>query len=194
MKRILIAAAAILCMTAPVSAQSGLGSLLGKVVGSLTQSSLSAETLVGTWKYTGSAISFKSEENALSNLASGVAEGTLAKQLDTYLAKVGISSGLFGFTFNADGTMSIQYGSRHFSGTWTLDSAASTVKMKLAGLFTATGQVSVSGGTMQLLFDSTTLMKIIKSLTTVYNNSTLQTLNSILNQYDKMYAGFKMTK
>ena len=38
------------------------------------------------------------------------------------------------------------------------------------------------------------MMKIIKSLTSVYKNSTLQTINSVLNQYDKMYAGFNLTK
>lgn len=194
MKRILIAAALVLCMAAPAKAQSGLGSILGKVVGNLTQGSLKAEDLVGTWNYTGSAISFKSEQNALSNLASGVAEGSIEKKLDSYLAKVGISSGLFGYTFNQDGTMAVKYGSKQFSGTWSFDASTATVKMKMAGLVNASGSVTVSGGTMQLLFDSTTLMKIIKSLTTVYNSSTLQALNAILSQYDKMYAGFKMTK
>lgn len=194
MKRILFAAVLILCMTAPVKAQSGLGSILGKVVGGLTQGSLKAEDLVGTWNYTGSAISFKSDDNVLSNLASGAAVGTIENKLDGYLAKVGISSGLFGFTFNADGTMAVKYGSKQFSGTWTFDASASTVKMKMAGLVNATGNVTVRNGAMELLFDSTTLMKIIKSLTTVYNNATLQALNALLSQYDKMYAGFKMTK
>ena len=186
MKRILIAAALVLCMAAPAKAQSGLGSILGKVVGNLTQGSLKAEDLVGTWNYTGSAISFKSEQNALSNLASGVAEGSIEKKLDSYLAKVGIASGLFGYTFNQDGTMAVKYGSKQFSGTWSFDASTATVKMKMAGLVNASGSVTVSGGTMQLLFDSTTLMKIIKSLTTVYNSSTLQALNAILRQYDKM--------
>ena len=56
------------------------------------------------------------------------------------------------------------------------------------------GYVAVKNGQMELLFDATTMMKIIKSLTSVYKNSTLQTINGILNQYDQMYAGFRLTK
>ena len=40
----------------------------------------------------------------------------------------------------------------------------------------------------------TTLMKLVKSVTSVYNQGTLQTINQLLNQYDQMYAGFKLVK
>lgn len=216
MKRIVLIAAAILCMTVSANAQSGLSGLLNKITGSGSdknsssssagslissigdllsgKSTLTAEDLVGTWNFTGSAISFKSEQNALSNLASGVAENTIENKLDGYLAKVGISEGLFGYTFNSDGTMSIQYGSKSFSGTWSFDPSTSTVKMKMAKFVNSKGYVAVKNGKMELLFDVTTLMKILKSLTSVYNNSTLQAINTVLNQYDQMYAGFKMKK
>ncbi len=179
MKRIFLLAAAILMMTVSAQAQ-GLGGLLSKIggsgnnnttaggiVSSITdllsgKSALSAETIAGTWNYTGSAISFKSDDNPLSNIASNVAQGTLEKKLDGYLQKVGITQGLFGFTFNEDGNMK--------------------------------SYVAVKNGKMELLFDVTTLMKLVKSVTSVYNNSTLQTLNTMLNQYDKMYAGFNLAK
>jgi hypothetical protein len=209
MKRFTLIAAAILMMTVSVNAQ-GLGGLLGKLTGSgdtnagsivssITdllsgKSALSPETIAGNWNYTGSAISFKSDNNPLSNIASTAAQSTIEKKLDGYLQKVGISQGLFGFTFNEDGTMAIKYGSKSFPGTWTLDQQNATLNMKVASLINMKGYVAVKNGKMELLFDATTMMKIIKSLTSVYKNSTLQTINSVLNQYDKMYAGFNLTK
>ena len=209
MKRFTLIAAAILMMTVSANAQ-GLGGLLGKLTGSgdtnagsivssITdllsgKSALSPETIAGNWNYTGSAISFKSDNNPLSNIASTAAQSAIEKKLDGYLQKVGISQGLFGFTFNEDGTMAIKYGSKSFPGTWTLDQQNATLNMKVASLINMKGYVAVKNGKMELLFDATTMMKIIKSLTSVYKNSTLQTINSVLNQYDKMYAGFNLTK
>jgi hypothetical protein len=211
MKRILISAVAVLVLTVSASAQSGLGSILGKIGGAVTsgdsgslitsitdlisgKSGLTADKLYGTWNYTGSAITFKSSSNALSNLASSAATSSIEKKLDQYLAKVGISQGIFGFTFNQDGTMSVNYGSKKFTGTWTLDADKSVVNMKIKSLINMKGYVAVQGDQMELEFDTTTLMRLIKSLTSMYNQGTLQTLNSLLNQYDQMYAGFKLVK
>ena len=107
---------------------------------------------------------------------------------------MGISQGIFGFTYNQDGTMSVNYGSKKFTGTWTLDADKSVVNMKIKSLINMKGYVAVQGDQMELEFDTTTLMRLIKSLTSMYNQGTLQTLNSLLNQYDQMYAGFKLVK
>ena len=212
MKRILIVAAAVFCMTCAASAQSSLGSILGSLTGSGSGNSaatdlitsitdlvtgkagLTPDKIAGTWNYTGSAITFKSSTNALSNLAGTAATTAIEKKLDQYLAKVGISQGLFGFTFNEDGTMSVNYGSKAFNGTWSLDSDKSIVNMKVKSLVNMKGYVAVKGNNMELEFDVSTLMKLIKSVTSVYNQGTLQSINQLLNQYDQMYAGFKLVK
>ena len=212
MKRFLIVAAAVLCMTCTASAQNSLGSILGGLTGSNSGNSaasdiitsitdlvtgkagLTTDKIAGTWNYTGSAITFKSSTNALSNLAGTAATTAIEKKLDQYLAKVGISKGLFGFTFNEDGTMTVNYGSKTFPGTWKLDADKSIVNMKIKSLVNMKGYVAVKGSNMELEFDVTTLMRFLKSLTSVYNKGTLQTINELLNQYDQMYAGFKLTK
>jgi hypothetical protein len=210
MKRILITLAAVLCLTVSASAQNGLGSILGSLTGSGSNSGgnlitsitdlitgkagLTTDKIVGTWNYTGSAITFKSSTNALSNLASSAATTAIEKKLDQYLSKVGISKGLFGFTFNEDGTMSVNYGSRTFNGTWSLDADKSVINMKVKSLINMKGYVAVQGSQMELQFDTSTMMKLIKSVCSVYNQGTLQTINSLLNQYDQMYSGFKLVK
>jgi len=212
MKRILLTVLAVLVMTVSASAQNTLSSILGKLgsststdstAGSLITSitdlisgkaGLTVDKIAGTWNFTGSSITFKSSENALTNLAGTAATTAIEKKLDTYLAKVGISKGLFGFTFNADGTMSVNYGSKTFNGTWTLDADKSVINMKVKRLLNMKGYVAVTGNKMELEFDVTTMMKLIKSVTSVYNKGTLETINTLLNQYDQMYAGFKLTK
>jgi hypothetical protein len=210
MKRILITLAAVLCLTVSASAQNGLGSILGSLTGSGSNSGgnlitsitdlitgkagLTTDKIVGTWNYTGSAITFKSSTNALSNLAGSAATTAIEKKLDQYLSKVGISKGLFGFTFNEDGTMSVNYGSRTFNGTWSLDADKSVINMKVKSLINMKGYVAVQGSQMELQFDTSTMMKLIKSVCSVYNQGTLQTINSLLNQYDQMYSGFKLVK
>ena len=187
MKRILITLAAVLCLTVSASAQNGLGSILGSLTGSGSNSGGNLITSI-------TAITFKSSTNALSNLAGSAATTAIEKKLDQYLSKVGISKGLFGFTFNEDGTMSVNYGSRTFNGTWTLDADKSVINMKVKSLVNMKGYVAVQGNQMELQFDTTTMMKLIKSVCSVYNKGTLQTINSLLNQYDEMYSGFKLVK
>ena len=212
MKRFLIVAAAVLCMTVTASAQSTLGSILGKITGNTGSNStagdlitsitdlisgkagLTTDKIVGTWNYTGSAITFKSSTNALSTLAGTAATAAIEKKLDQYLSKVGISQGLFGFTFNEDGTMYVKYGSKSFNGTWSLDAENSVINMKIKSLVNMKGYVAVKNNNMELEFDVTTMMKLVKSVTSVYNKGTLQTINELLNQYDQMFAGFKLTK
>ena len=82
MKKISLIAAAILMMTFSAAAQGGLADILSKIgqkakdvnagdiVTSITdlisgKSALSPQTIAGTWNYTGSAISFKSDDNVL---------------------------------------------------------------------------------------------------------------------------------
>ena len=212
MKRFLIVAAAVLCMTVTASAQSTLGSILGKITGNTGSNStagdlitsitdlisgkagLTTDKIVGTWNYMGSAITFKSSTNALSTLAGTAATAAIEKKLDQYLSKVGISQGLFGFTFNEDGTMYVKYGSKSFNGTWSLDAENSVINMKIKSLVNMKGYVAVKNNNMELEFDVTTMMKLVKSVTSVYNKGTLQTINELLNQYDQMFAGFKLTK
>ena len=218
MKRIAIALAAFCLLAAPLQAQnlggllskigsimgnsssdqkeeSGLGAVLGTITDIIKGNTLTKETFYGTWTYTSPAVSFKSDK-ALASIASAAAQGTIEKKLGTYFQKVGITEGMFGFTFNEDGTMTMNYGSKTFTGTWSYDAENAKVTLKLKQLLNigVSAYVDKSGDTLSLIFDTTAVMKIIKSINSVYNNSTLSTIASILNQYDEMYAGFRLKK
>jgi len=221
MKKLVSIAAALLIVTTASFAQnnlktngSGLAGILGKVAGAISGSDTTSNTvndilttisgivknnkltekdIQGNWKYTGSAVSFKSE-NALSNVASSVAEGTIESKLDTYLAKVGIVEGKFGFTFNSDNTVALKYGEKTYNGTWSYDAENAKVQIVIAKLINVKGYVTVTNGTMKLLFDSSTMLKIIKALAAKSSNANVQSINAVLKSYNQMYTGFKLTK
>lgn len=222
MKKFVSIAAALLMLSTASFAQNnttstgtGLTGILGKVAGVLTSGTdstgnaindilttitgiiqnndLTEDKIPGNWIYKGSAVSFKSE-NALSNVASTVAEGTIEKKLDEYLAKVGIVEGKFGFTFNADSTMTLNYGTKSYNGTWSYDAEKAQVRIKIAKLINVKGYITVKNGTMKLLFNSNTMLKIIKAVTAQSKNANIQAISSVLKSYNQMYTGFKMTK
>ncbi len=211
MKNIASLSAALLLVATAASAQNNLSGILGKVAGALGGSDTTATSILntigslisnnkssvdqipGTWTYTSSAISFKSE-NALSNVASTVAEGTIESKLNTYLEKVGIVPGKFAFTFNSDSTVVMKYGEKNFNGTWTYDTEKAQIKMKFAKLVTVKGYLTISNGSMKVLFDASTMLKFLKAVASKSNNTTLASLSTLLKSYNKMYAGFKMTK
>lgn len=218
MKKIVSIAAFLLMLSTASFAQNntgnGLAGILGKVAGAISgtdttsnavndilttitgiikNNDLTEDKIPGKWNYKGSAVSFKSE-NALSNVASTVAEGTIEKKLDEYLAKVGITDGKFGFTFNSDSTMTLNYGGKSFNGTWSYDAENAQVRIKIAKLINVKGYITVTNGTMKLLFSSNAMLKIIKAVTAQSKNASIQAISSVLKSYNQMYAGFKLTK
>lgn len=205
MKKHLIAIAALaLFATAPLSAQSGLGSLLKNITGNetvknvlenVTGISLNA-SIVGTWDFNGSAIALTSEETA-ANLAATAAASTLAQQIDPYLAKIGIVPGAFQMVFNADETMAVIYGGKEYAGTYTIKgNDISIVFAKGAKLPKISGNASVTDKDLKILFKANSLLKFVKKLTATVagSNQTVATINSLLKNYSGMKLGFDMTK
>lgn len=167
--------------------------ILTTITGIINNNTLTEDKIPGNWTYSGSAVSFKSE-NALSNVASTFAEGAVEKKLDSYLAKIGISEGKFGFVFNSDKTVSLIYGNRTYNGTWNYDADKAQIQIKIAKLINVKGYITVSNGTMKLLFNSNTMLKIIKALSAKSSNSNVKAIGTLLKSYNEMYTGFKLKK
>ena len=152
-----------------------LGNLLSSLLGSST--TVSQSDLLGTWNYT-------------------VAASKIEEQLNTHLAKVGISKGACSYTFNKDNTYTATIGKRTISGTYTLDSSKKTVKLTyLAGLGSMTAHVAKTGNTLSLLVDSDKLLTLVKGASVLSKgSSTLTTISQLLNNYDGMLVGIQLKK
>ena len=149
----------------------------------------STADMTGTWSYTGSAIEFESD-NLLQKAGGAVAE----KKLDEQLAKVGIKAGQMSFTFNADSTFSAKVGQKSMKGSYSYDASTQKVNLKFAKLIGMNAKVNATSTTMDLLFESDKLLKLITFLSSKSSNSTLKSIGSLANSYDGMMLGFSLQK
>lgn len=149
--------------------------------------------MTGTWTYTGSAIEFESD-NFLKK-AGGAAAASLAKnKLDEQLAKIGIKDGQLSFTFNADSTFTSTIGKRSMQGTYSYDAATNQVQLKYLRLLNMNAKVNCTSNSMDLLFNSDKLLKLITFLSSKSSNTTLKTISSLADSYDGMMLGFELKK
>lgn len=162
-----------------------------KAVNALTGKSKADMT--GTWFYTGAAIEFESD-NLLQKAGGTVAAAAAEKKLDEQLAKVGIKAGQLSFTFNADSTFSAKIGKREMKGSYSYDSSTQKVHLKFAKLIGMNTKVSITSTTMDLLFESDKLLKLIAFLSSKSSNATLKAVGSLADSYDGMMLGFSLRK
>ena len=165
MKKIIATLSAMLLIASVANAQSGLGGLLGKILGgnntettTATENSTSSTvgsaaesilgtllgtvisqavtvSLPGTWTYSGVASAIETE-NALSTLAASTYKEKLETKLDGYLQKIGIVPGVASIVFNTDNTFSIASATKTVaSGTYTFDTSTKKIVLNLGKVY-----------------------------------------------------------
>ncbi len=202
-KSIIIVAA--LCFASNTASAQKLKDILGKVannstvtdiVEQVTGVNLSKGDIKGTWNYTGSAVKLESED-LVKSAAAGVAATQVEKKLDEYLAKAGLKSGTFSFTFNEDNTFYTTVKGKNFNGTYTLAEDGKTLNLKYGKTLGSTGitaTAQINASTFELLFKADKLLDLIGKLTANTNNTTLKTIGSLAGQYDGMKIGLELQK
>ena len=172
------------------SADGVISGILSSVLNSF--STVSQETLVGSWNYKGSAFVFESD-NVLATLGSDAIANQVAAKVDTYLAKIGVKQGSCGISFAEDQTCIFTVGSRSLKGTYTYE--PSTKELALAfGMIKTTAYVVSDSGTINIVFQSNGLLKILKAVCAASSNSTLKMLNTLLANYNGLRIGMAFTK
>ena len=216
MKRTILTIIAAALLPLCASAQS-LGSLLGKVadatsgngngsglLNSLTEvvysytGNLTAVQLPGSWTYEGSAISLGSD-NALSNIAGTAASATVEKKVDEYLAKVGITKGALGFTFNEDLSFVCTVKSIPVSGTWRMLEDGKTVQLQFGKnmkYLSLTGDLKNSAAGCEMLFEGKKFLGFVKTVLSYVGkqSGTAATVASLAESYNDMKIGFELSK
>ncbi len=202
-KSIIIVAA--LCFASNTASAQKLKDILGKVannstvteiVEQVTGVNLSKGDIKGTWNYTGSAVKLESDD-LVKTAAAGVAATQVEKKLDEYLAKAGLKSGTFSFTFNEDNTFYTTVKGKNFNGTYTLSEDGKTLNLKYGKTLGSTGitaTAQINASTFELLFKADKLLDLIGKLTSATSNSTLKTIGTLAGQYDGMKIGLELQK
>ena len=149
--------------------------------------------LEGTWVYSGSAVQFESDNLLLK--AGGVAAAKAAEsKLDEQLVKFGITPGSMTFTFAADSTFTSVVAGRTMPGTYTYDSETKKLNLKFARLLNMGAEVNYSTTSMDMLFNSDKLLKLITFLSSKTNSTALKSISTLASQYEGMMLGFELKK
>jgi hypothetical protein len=164
--------------------------IIDKVTGAATE-----VMIVGTWDYSQPAMTLEG-----GGLLSNVAGEALAQQLATKLQgaydAVGIKKGSCSFTFNEDDTFSATLGKHTLSGTYTYDPKSFAITLnfegKLLKLGTMSGFAYINATGLDLVFDCTRLVKMLTTLGSKV--SMLNSITSLLGNYEKANIGFGLTK
>lgn len=165
---------------------------ISKVVNAVTGQT-EAINMTGTWSYDGSAVEFESENLLMQ--AGGVAAASVAEnKLDEQLGKVGIKAGQMNFTFNADSTFTSTVGKRTMNGTYSYNAATKQVSLKYLKLINLTAKVNCNAESMDLLFKSDKLLKLLAFIGSKSNSTALKTVSSLADSYDGMMVGFELKK
>lgn len=168
---------------------------IGNIIGNLTSNNkFTVDDLVGSWTYTGPAVSFASD-NALKNIGGAAAATAVETKLEPYYKRLGFTKTTL--TVNEDHSFEMKMGVIQFKGTIEKTDDGN-LKFNFSALGRNLGTVAAhatkSGNTLNITFDSTKMVKMLTTVSSKLNISTLKTLSSLLNAYDGIYMGYKMTK
>lgn len=205
MKKLLLTVLGLSLATGFAKAQISLGDILNsstvsKVVNTIIDkdASLTVADLVGTWCYSAPACKFESDD-LLKSAGGELVANTLTTKLESYYEKAGITSSRVSFAF-ADTTLVMKYGSAKLNGYVVKDEESG----KFVVTFTAVGghipvmvidaAITKSGNTMEMLFDVEKLVKVLTTIASKTQISTLQTISNLLGEYDGVLLGFELTK
>ena len=165
--------------------------LLGSVLNAFTP--VTQQTIVGTWNFKGSAFVFESE-NALAGLGSDAIASQVEAKVDKYLAKLKIQEGSCTITFNEDNTCTFTAGKRTLNGTYEFNPETKELKLSYAGLLSTNAYLVYDAGTINIVYQSDGLLRILKAIGSMSTNSTLALLNTLLDQYNGLRIGMAFGK
>lgn len=165
---------------------------LSKVVNAVTGRT-EAIDITGTWNYKSSAIEFESE-NLLMKAGGAAAASVAEGKMDEQLSKIGIKEGQMSFTFNTDSTFTNTVGKRTMKGTYSYNASTKQVSLKYLRLLNLQAKVNCTSNSMELLFNSDKLLKILAFIGSKSSSTTLKTVSSLADSYDGMMLGFQLNK
>lgn len=172
---------------------SNIGNVISAVIG---PQKVELKDLVGTWKYSAPAVSFKSD-NFLQQAGGAAAASSIEQKILPFYTRSGIAG--LKVQFMEDSTFTMKVKRINAKGTISIDEAGNYVFH-----FQALGKVNVGTMTayinksytneLSLTFDASKLMTLIEKVANYSNNTTLKTASTLLNSYDGITVGFKLKK
>lgn len=179
------------------SGSTALSGLKGLAEGLLTSSKVGEDDLVGNWRYSAPAVTFKSD-NLLQKAGGSAASGVIVEKIAPYYEKAGITS--LTATFNQDRTFELKVKKITLTGTYALagdeangDFVFTFKAVKKLPLGKMNAHVDKVGSKITLTFDASKLIKLVNTVAQVSGQSSLQSAAKLLNSYDGLNCGFELS-
>lgn len=197
MKQIIFCIALALACCQSASAQLDVKSILGNLISS---DKISIDKIAGSWSYSAPAVTFKSS-NLVKKAGGAAAASAVEAKLAPYYSKAGLNK--MSLTIEADSTFTMTLNKTTLKGTISTvadkNSEANFVfNFKIGGklpIGKMDTYVTMSGSkSMSITFDVTKLVAIIEKAGAVTKSSTITSVTKILESYDGICAGFKLTR
>lgn len=189
---------AVLAMSIANAEAQSLKDILGGLVGAVASNTTTEQTIVGEWGYAKPAIALKSD-NVLAQAGSSLMSGTIEKKMAPYYEKVGLKAGSAAISLTEDKHFTLTMGKRTLQGTYEFDAATNALTLNITTktsvkIGKVKGEAQLSGGDLKLLFEADKMLKIVKGLSAVSNNSSIAALSKVADQYDGMSLGMTFAK
>ena len=124
---------------------------------------------------------------------------SLKTKLATYYTKAGITPSRVSFAF-ADTTFVMKYGNAKLNGHIVKDEESG----RFVVTFTAVGGylpimvmdavINKNGNTLEILFDVDRFVKVLTTIASKSQSSTLKSVGGLLDEYDGILMGFELNK
>lgn len=198
MKKLLLLFVLALGCSVSLSAQSfDLKGMLGSL---LSSDKITVKSLTGTWKYSAPAVTFKSS-NLLKKAGGAAASSAIESKLSPYYSKAGLNK--VELTIEQDSTFIMKLSKATLKGTISAvsdsDSDANFVFNFTVGGKLPIGKMNtyitkVGSNNLTITFDVSKLVSIVEKAGSITGSSTISGITNVLQGYDGVCAGFKLTK
>lgn len=187
--------------------------ILGTLIGNSVP--FSKSLIEGTWNYQGTACVLESE-NALSEIGGTVATAKIEEKLDGYFNKIGVSKGTCTLTFLPNDSCYFAVNGRKVAGTYKLNEEEKIIDFSfLYNKLNMKSYLSYNVTDIDVVFDVDKLLDLIKNATSTVSSktstvsslmssssssklstagATLETISTLLQGYDGMMLGMKLSK
>lgn len=162
----------------------------------ITDSDIAKETLMvnstirGSWKYNCPSVGV-SGKNLLAGIAKPIAKSKLKKKLKKAYKKIGLNKAHPEFTFNLDGTCTVNMLGAKVKGTYNYNPDLEKITIKWHGVpFSA--NLRRDGKKLHMTFDADKLLSLISLLGRFSDNSAIKALSTLLDNYEDVMVGFEL--
>ncbi len=166
-----------------------------------TTTTLSESALLGKWNYSQLSVGL-SDSSSLKGFAGDATLGYISSMVNSMASSSGLSAGLFSTNFFKNNNVKFIIngdGGSTADGSYSINAAKSTITIYIGTIDNIqigalTADVTISDGSITLLFDANTLMAIADKITEVADNAQYQMVKSAVTKIDGLLLGFNLTK